>query len=116
MNSITEFALRAIEEFEVESAAIQVSRQPGSQADRLTEHLISVLRGASVPLRPVSYQSLFSAVAFPALQTLKELRSAMLAIWPSLENSQAKVFTIDSAAIGLFAQVQSLLDINLEPS
>jgi hypothetical protein len=116
IDSITEFARRAIEEFGIQSAAIQTSRHPGGQADRLTEHLISVLRDAGVPLRPVNYESLFAALSFPPLRNLKQLRSAVVAIWPSLDSAQSKIFTIDAAAVGLFAQVQSLLDINLENS
>lgn len=115
-SSVTEFVGRIIDQFSIDSAAVYENPIAGSHAQRLTNLIVSILRNSGVPLRIVPGSVLLSSFAYPALTTLRDLRSLIVAIWPSLSQSQSKVLGLDAAAIGLYAQTQSLLDINLEHS
>jgi hypothetical protein len=115
-NSLREFVNRVIDEFNIESAGLYETPYDGSDSERLTDSIVAILREHGIPLRMVSGSRLLSSFAYPPLKTLKQLRSTIAQIWPGLSRAQSKMLDLDVAAIGLYVQVQSLLDINLEPS
>jgi hypothetical protein len=114
-NTVTEFIRRAVEEFELTSAALEISsKHSETVVFRLAGHVRDVLRECAVSIRPVETLNLFRAFACPPLKTRQELRNVALRIWPVLKDHKSGTSALDSSTLGLYAQIQRLLDINLE--
>jgi hypothetical protein len=111
---ITEFVRRAIEEFAFDSCALEAKGAKDTLVAQYYEHLQSVLRESAVSIRPVETADLFNGFSIPAVKTRHQLRQAIERIWPVMDDRRLQPLAFDSVAVGLFAQTQRLIDINLQ--
>ena len=114
LGSVTEFVSRVKEDFDISSAAIEACA-PGSEkrAALLITHVKALLLNSGVPVRPITQAEVFSAFSFPPLRARPQLRAVAQMIWP-YEDAITNRHSLDAAVLGLYAQVESIIDINLQ--
>jgi hypothetical protein len=74
---------------------------------------IDAVRQAGVPLSVVPETTALNAYGHPALAHWMQVRKAMRNVFPTLNERKTKPSELDSAAIGLCAQVERIFNIYL---
>lgn len=111
--TVIELTRRAIEKFHLTSIAMREPTYPDGRTAYLYSILKSLFRQSAVSIRMVDDQTLFTAFAVPQLQNKHQLRETVLRIWPGLAEQKLGLLALDATAVGVFAQLQRLLNINL---
>jgi hypothetical protein len=101
---------RMLSQFQIEVAALEeaVTSEEARSAELLSI-LEDELNRQEIRFRRVTKQTVFDVFAMEPLTTRKELRQVVTAFWPQLGTSDFDPSILDAAAVGLYAQVESLL-------
>jgi hypothetical protein len=99
-----------ISQFHIQAVTLEeaVTSEEARSAEILGA-LAEELRRQTLPFRLVSKQTVFESFAITPLTTRKELREVVTTFWPQLGTRDFDPSILDAAAVGLYAQVESLL-------
>lgn len=100
------FATRILQNFEVDSAALErIPAQQEIQRIALTRSIKSALRGLLLPVWEIDKHLLLKAFGTVPLRSRRELREVVQTIWPILGDDDG---ILDASALGLFIQVERM--------
>lgn len=111
--TVIELTRRTIEKFHLTSVAIREPKYPDGRTAFIYSILNALFLESAVSMRAVDNQTLFTAFALPQLHHKNDLRETILRIWPALTEQKVDALGLDAVAVGLFAQLQRFLNINL---
>lgn len=96
--------------YEVQSAAMEIV-SAGNDIRRavLSKAILeNCILNRDISLWPVAKQDLLQSFGHPPLRSRKELRTAILSIWPDLLDRRGSEQLLDAAALGAFVQTERL--------
>jgi hypothetical protein len=108
--SAVSYLVWTLGQFYIQVAALEeaVTSEEARSAE-IIDALVAELRRQTLPFRLVSKQTVFESFAVEPLKTRKELREVITTFWPQLGTRDFDPSILDAAAVGLYAQVESLL-------
>jgi hypothetical protein len=99
-----------LSQFHIQAAALEEAvTSEEARSGEILGALVEELQRQTLPFRLVSKQTVFESFAIAPLTTRKELREVVTRFWPQLGTRDFDPAILDAAAVGLYAQVESLL-------
>jgi hypothetical protein len=105
----------AIAQFDVEAIAFEdVAGESRARVPLLAKTVIDRAASAGLPCLAVHRREVFDSFGHPPLHTRSEVQSAAIQIWPALAMKGNKPLNLEAAALGLYVQVDKLLNAALQ--
>jgi hypothetical protein len=110
-SSAVGFVRAVLAEADCTSAAIETApAQEDILRSSLHRAIVAEVRTAGISLWEISKNTLLSAFSHPRLKSRRELRDAVLSIWPLPDLKQSETCALDAFALGLFVQTERLFN------
>ncbi len=112
ISAVTGFLNQVIEREQVGYFAfIKPPKSASSRYRQFYSASIQAIRAKGVPCIEIPESDLFFAYSYPPLKRRDQLRKVGRMIWPSLNSQRATRASVDAAVLGLYVQVERLLNI-----